>query len=313
MADRHVIPWLLVDRIRRGITSLEVDGDDDDCSSNSSKAEEASATIETERTASIASATSSASVDAAECVLVREDGVKLNCDSISFELSTARAAFPLFDAVLPINPNSLLQIGSSASCCIMRDSSARSSSVGVCAALLCARAASKNGPDDDDSHVEVCGLAVRSAYRGFKCVAANLISYAVMQNVLKPDDKVIVHVQADNTSALRFYMATMGMKPSVSDSALQPSAKRSRDDESGSGEMKKLITNSAQALSEFHVSVEQLKACFVADYYPPRPRCKFGSRHAFVLETKVPACKEAAVRLPWSIKFSETDADVADD
>ena len=263
MSDRHVMAWHQVDLLRRGL--YQDSGDDD---SNTSYVVE----------------------------LEREDGAKLNCDSLTFEMSNPRAASSLFDAVLPVASGSLLRPGAAVcsknviSCCIMRDSSARTPSLAVAAALLCCRSAEET---------EICGLAVRSAYRGFGCVGANLISYAVIQGVLRPGDKVSVHVQADNLSALRFYAATLAMRPH--DAVHPPLAKKPREERvDGDEGIRKLSDNAAEVLVAYGVSAEELEACCVKDYYPPKPRCRFGSRHAFVIKTVVPTDNSLAVKLPWS-------------
>lgn len=216
------------------------------------------------------------------------DGAVLPCATLRFERCAPRAAASLFDAVLPIAPRALLpHTGEGVACCVMRDISPRvRKPLAVAAALLLVRR--------DAQNVELAAIAVRAAYRGHRTVAAHLVAYAAAQHVLRPGDTLSVHVQADNAAALAFYVRTLAMRPvpaSDDDDTPQHEAKRART------ELTTLAESAADALAVPDVDAQALTRCAVEDYYPPRPACRFGSRHAFVLAVRVP---EDPLQLPWN-------------
>ena len=221
------------------------------------------------------------------------DGARLPCATLRFECCAPRAAAALFGAVLPVAPRALLpRTGSPAACCVMRDTGKTvRASVAVGAALLCVRTGA--------CRVEVAGLAVRAAYRGHRAVAAHLVAFAAAQRVFRPGDTLAVHVQADNTAALAFYVRTLAMRPVVDvegddkdeEEEVPKEAKRARTD------IGTLAAEAAEALGVAGVDARALARCAAADYYPPRPACRFGSRHAFVLAVRVP---DDPLQLPWA-------------
>lgn len=225
------------------------------------------------------------------------DGAVLPCAALCFERCAPRAAAALFDAVLPVAPRALLPRGPRAAavaCCAMRDTGAVRAAVAVGAALLCVRTGARR--------VELAALAVRAAYRGHRAVAAHLVAYAAAQHVVRPGDTLAVHVQADNAAALAFYVRTLAMRPAAVVSARPPQeqpreAKRARTD---------IGTLAAEAAAALGVDAQALAQCAVEDYYPPRPACRFGSRHAFVLAVRVP---DDPLQLPWAPSEEEGDDD----
>ena len=219
-------------------------------------------------------------------------------ESLVFELAPPRVAASLFDRVLPVASSSLLAPTSALeTCCVLRDTTARAS-VSVVGALLCVRSSG-----EQEGSVEIAGLAVSAAYRGCHA-ASNLFSFAVGEGVLRPGDTLTVHVQADNTDALCFYARALAMAPREQETGEQePPPKRPRvtERDAAKEQIKVLSSRAAKALGTS--TAEELTRCCVANYYPRPPACRFGTRHAFVLETHVPKDSDTARVLPWSSRF----------